>query len=728
MPPDFEKDLEGEGDLNDDESLDGLEDDNDLFHKREESYEERLKAANRDIKRRRVFTDEDVEGFLAQYADITDKSVEKQGDNLLHTIVTIVKHNEDIRPKALEPLVRRLVEQWPSRIKEQNKDQYNPIYLAIRESQHELVNYMTLACPEPKYLDEALRTQVPDGSTCLHAAIKLKLHAPTTRILFEKASDEALADQDGAGKTPMHHAVSFAQCSDERMELIALLIKRDLKLTESKPPPQKTFLDVLDTRGRSVYREHENTRALREKVRGERRQAEAPVNKPNQPDAAKSGAPAASSRTATKEPRTQTNARDMPPPPILTGDRGAERNRPDEREELRRRKKLEEAARRKEDELKKLSPEETRDGTSSRQARTGERDFSNREAGRTLVPLRTNAAQADDSSVQLEVRPANTLRQHEPVPITPNTPNMQVKRRGTMRFDGDMKPSDAARPPAAARGSAWDNRIRNSDVFRHKLKLHYLRTRGAEMAIQFLYGTNMDDVLISFDYDRLPARINWGHFEKRFGVRPDVNLRFDAALQYVTFPRVEVYVTGRQADQERDEEAKTGNRPVGTLGRRDMCYFFGWLYKKGVRHIIKVSVEDSLDSGETVHSDEAIQQSLERFVVEELDWTKKDLDPDIILRVSSKLEKAGAAGQITDTAKLAADSQLRVLYLRWSGSNAVLRAWSSPDGLALLPNLQRIVLFKPPADKVCIVSLLVFFIHTALLFALSVGVEDIMAV
>lgn len=187
----------------------------------------------------------------------------------------------------------------------------------------------------------------------------------------------------------------------------------------------------------------------------------------------------------------------------------------------------------------------------------------------------------------------------------------------------------------------------------------------------------------------------WNEFEKRFGADSRSGLKFDRVLQYVTFPRVEVRLTGRRADIERDAELQSGVRPVGALGRRDMTYFFDWLYKKGVRHIIRVSVEDSGDSGQKVHSDKAIQESLERFTVEHLDWKKTDLDPETILHVGSKAET-----QSSDDVQPLPGRQLKHLSLRWSGSNAVLRAWGEPEGLPLLPDLQRIYLFTPHPDKV----------------------------
>jgi hypothetical protein len=52
-----------------------------------------------------------------------------------------------------------------------------------------------------------------------------------------------------------------------------------------------------------------------------------------------------------------------------------------------------------------------------------------------------------------------------------------------------------------------------------------------------------------------------------------------------------------------------------------MEFFFDWLYNKGVRHILKLTVEEN---GGAVHSDEAIKTALDRVVIEHLDWQKVD--------------------------------------------------------------------------------------------------------
>lgn len=199
---------------------------------------------------------------------------------------------------------------------------------------------------------------------------------------------------------------------------------------------------------------------------------------------------------------------------------------------------------------------------------------------------------------------------------------------------------------------------------------------------------------ISFDYDRLPREIEWAKFTDHFGSDGTSRIQFDPVLQYVTFPRVEVKLTGRLADIERKNEKA---RP-GPVSRKDMVNFFEWLYKKDVRHIIKVSVEEYENLDDKAHSDQAIQKCLESLIIDHLDWQKTDLDPETILHVSSKAPTTG--DDLKDT-ELLPNRRLRELSLRWSGSNAVLRAWSEPEGLPMLPHLQTIHLFKPPLDQVC---------------------------
>lgn len=214
------------------------------------------------------------------------------------------------------------------------------------------------------------------------------------------------------------------------------------------------------------------------------------------------------------------------------------------------------------------------------------------------------------------------------------------------------------------------------------LKLHYFRTifsnkhraqdaslRDHASAVDFLFGDNHEDKLICFDFPPIPRKkqvpMDFDRFKESYKL-----FNFDPALLYVDFRKLELQVSD-------NPRAAEGMQDSGA-GRRDMVQFFDWLYTdKRVRDIIKVTVEDREG---VPHCDEVIIDSLKRFSIEILDWRKLDLCPFAIQRASAKSNK------------------MRELHLWWSGSNAVLRAWSERQGLALLPSLEKIHIYEA---KVC---------------------------
>ncbi|CAF3645222.1 unnamed protein product [Fusarium graminearum] len=116
-----------------------------------------------------------------------------------------------------------------------------------------------------------------------------------------------------------------------------------------------------------------------------------------------------------------------------------------------------------------------------------------------------------------------------------------------------------------------------------------------------------------------------------------------------------------------DSEGRAG------VGWKDVYYFFRWLSKKkAVENIIHLIVED----GHGIpHSDEAIEESLKDFNIEILDWRKPDLD-------------------LMTSQTACRNSDLPEVHLWWDGNNAVLRAWSEPDGLVKITTLQVIHLHE----------------------------------
>lgn len=459
-------------------------------HEREENCKERFMEAKKDIKTKKRFVhSNDVDQFFEKYGDIVGSSLNKPAGNLLHTLVDVVTHN-GIQPEEIELLVRRLVKEHPSLLNYENEEKYNPIFMAIKASHHQLVNYMVTTCVAMKAedlheqsLDIALRTQMTEGKTCLHLAIEAKFDSKTRKILVENASDEALAVQDDAGKTPMHYAAVFGRCTDPGVELINLFIERDLKSIKSTKKPLKTFLDLYDNSGASVYQQHYATRAsgmkLYEKWLGGK-QSQSPESITRMPEASK-----AAGKPQFGEPRPQMGSDPVKSTTLrkAAGDQGARLSRDnakddvqDEREKQRQMKKAAE------DEILK-NPE-----LLTKTDRIKERDVASRDASQA----RSNKlSEPDESTAQSKInRAANYVGQLEA------TPNMSLKRRVTAR--AETKPDQEEERPAAKPKQKKPDLseympilIKNTNDILLSLKLHYMRTRSTEMVISFLYGGNM---------------------------------------------------------------------------------------------------------------------------------------------------------------------------------------------------------------------------------------------
>ncbi|KAL5041266.1 hypothetical protein BDW71DRAFT_212292 [Aspergillus fruticulosus] len=195
-----------------------------------------------------------------------------------------------------------------------------------------------------------------------------------------------------------------------------------------------------------------------------------------------------------------------------------------------------------------------------------------------------------------------------------------------------------------------------------ELKLHCLRTRPISKAARFLYGSNKQGIQLYFNYSGLPTEnADPITFYDNFRTT-----RFDEVLKYVEFPAVRL----KKGDIPRGEtfqqhkilfQSKSG-------GRKDLLFFFSWLKDKKVKHIINLVVHEDVDP----HDDEVIQTCLSMFRIDSLDWSKPDLDPEML---------CSALGEVNE------------LHLHWGGNNAILRAWGEPEGLRALKGLEKIHLY-----------------------------------
>ncbi|EYB24163.1 hypothetical protein FG05_00121 [Fusarium graminearum] len=611
----------------------------------------------------------DIDQFISRHGDIVTQSWETHG-SFLHEIILIVsKRNRSTwgDPDHISPLIETLVSRYPHLLEAKNEENQTPLYQAIRAKKwtYKLVDSILLGSKD-EHIQKAIEFSFGEGpslKTCLTTAFEVLGEpgtpgkANTLFNLINKSSSKALAMCDGTGKSPFHYAVRYGQCSDGRVALIKTLLDKDSMAVErirsnSNHELLNTFLDIQYNRKEdgieySVYTEHERTKAVfqAEEARKERESALQETADRITPKSVTSVLP------AKEKDSPKSVFREKGPKGSEDRERGGkkpDRDRDSRKqhepetmtENERKRQKLKEEERRQREGLQSNGESGYQSDILLQSQDVGLRDQGDK-GGEAMSKIRTS---------QLK---------------TSHAPNSPIKRvpTGSKGVEVVKKGRKKASPPKTLPSEVLE---KNSGKVRELLKLHYMRTR---------------DVHISFDCCGLLSETHADVFSKQFGADSKTGITFDNILMYARFPVVRVKRSGRRAPVPR------------ARGRQDMEFFAEWLKRKGVERILTLQVqEDSQDP----HSDESIQIVLRHFTVEHLDWQKPDLDPLIMC------ERADIGNVDQDTWKLDSANtlikprkDLRQLTLKWSGSNAALRAWSEPAGLPQMLELRKIDIHIP---------------------------------
>ncbi|KAJ3534911.1 hypothetical protein NM208_g7350 [Fusarium decemcellulare] len=218
-----------------------------------------MKQAHRNFSKPEALYD-----FLYEFRDVVSESTEDLG-TLLHVAVELVRNETDVRSANMVPLIQNLLKEHPHLLKTRNKECRTPLYMAVWSRKSLLVDSMIHGCSEHPEWRSAVQDalEIPcardQNMACLHQAFEKKLHHKTIESLMGFAKDGAFAMQDATGKTPLHHAVEYSQCNEARVRIIRLIIQRDNMIRKARntaQPVVETFLDIVDGKGRSVYRYH----------------------------------------------------------------------------------------------------------------------------------------------------------------------------------------------------------------------------------------------------------------------------------------------------------------------------------------------------------------------------------------------------------------------------------------------------------------------------------------
>jgi ankyrin repeat protein len=596
--------------------------------------------------------------------------------------------------QALIKAIANITKRYPGLVSRLDKSGKTPLYDAITNRQARVVRNMVKHCGSRKVstaskdhpLVQAIEKHCSyktGKENALHIAFREMPKAvdkETLKTMCEHATEEAVAYPDYKGFTPLHYAVRYRHSSEEQFEMIEILLRKGQATRENPLSPVKDVLDhyasvKVDNQfvRMSVFEYHMSTRKTYDQetssaiiARGKRSGKDGDAGKAGKHNDRKRDAEQSSAMTAdgkrigstvSAQASVQHSAGAHSKP-------GAEQG------------KSERIPERFKDERTGKGYKDERTGPTGKGSK--ERDEKN-DSGKHV------------SQAKLTKQGGHrTVDEQKAEPVKESAPaNIGIMRSNT-GAPAAVKPKIIEPQETAEekkkRRDEWSDKIQN------ELKIQILRNRPFDQATRFLYGKNLNNIHIYFDYQGQATVVEPSTFEDSFK-----NVKFDSILKYVAFPHVKVQGWNKHLDNPLKD--------VETRGRSDMLFFFQWLRRQGVKRVLKVIVDD-VHPEEHPHSDEAIERCLKGMGVEELAWQKKDLDPDTICRIDgfgddldddrhNDLDEEDSDDEGNPRKKPDAEDRLsgtlRTLHLWWNGDNAVLRGWSDPEGLrGQLPQLARV--------------------------------------
>ncbi|KAH8169371.1 subtilase family protein [Sarocladium implicatum] len=625
---------------------------------------------------------------------------ERDGRTILHHLIAEYadSREDEVRTRLLSA-VKKVVSRCPNMLSCLDNSQRTPLYQALTSSTPKIVRTIVerLTADSEKTksktlpLTRALRVKCDSSrkENCLHAAMRLQGSGKAVSIslrtlpkLCDAADEATISAPDSDGKTPVHYAIDYQHCSEEQFDIVVQLLEKcgNKRANSSSRADHVHVLDRYIVRGEtelSLYQYHKQTRA--DYIERE--------------DSVRPKKPKPSNATEKTSSRRSEKKRDGKVSQSTEEVKHSEAIQSAHARPAERQKDERAGSEKKNPNRQPVRPPTTAPGNSRRAEDHKAHGAKEEQSQHQHKSLKQGGHRAVEEPKVEDAKDSG-----------PPLANMRLPRSNT----GSVAVAPSQTKPKAPeetkqqrinRRNLWSDRIQ--DV----LKVKIMRYRSHDEITKFLYGKNTRNVQIYFDYRGQAPPVDQTTFKDSFA-----GIEFESVLKYVAFPCVEV---------------TDWKQPRSTGGRSDMVFFFDWLRKKKVKRILRVIVNDSHEDGRS-HSDEAIEKCLVGMEVEELEWQKENLDPETICRIDGilpadeelELQQTGersrpgdyrndenrdgvtAEGQGEhDKSKLLArhgkaTGTLRQLHLWWGGDNAVLRGWSDPEGLRLLPQLKSIHLIS----------------------------------
>jgi hypothetical protein len=179
----------------------------------------------------------DIKGGTKAFEDLRDdersRLAVKTGDERQPTALHIlaVKEKEDLPDdEKLMPLIDFLVRRPEHLLAEKDHAGLTPLYLAISEKKRKMVKWM---CQAYDNIDSVLSISSHEKKNCLHVAIEKRVKVAD--FLVEQASANTLSAKNNDGNTPLHLAVEYKRCKEGQLAIIkAIVDKCDRVMRDSK--------------------------------------------------------------------------------------------------------------------------------------------------------------------------------------------------------------------------------------------------------------------------------------------------------------------------------------------------------------------------------------------------------------------------------------------------------------------------------------------------------------
>jgi hypothetical protein len=188
----------------------------------------------------------ELEHFAAQNANyLGETTADGDHNTLLHLLA------EDAKDKVFDkyqPLIKLLIDRYPNLVEEKDSSDKTPLYIAISKKRDKLVRFMCNTHPK---IHAILGIPCYRSENCLHLAIR-RVTPDLAIFLIEHADEAALCAQDDKGNTPLHLAVAYERCTDAQLRIVTALIRRCDKAMDKRTKEPNHF---------SPYLFHEHTRA-----------------------------------------------------------------------------------------------------------------------------------------------------------------------------------------------------------------------------------------------------------------------------------------------------------------------------------------------------------------------------------------------------------------------------------------------------------------------------------